>query len=179
MSLFFPTSYLLTTHTSLRFHVGRFLMLTAVPFLNSWPASVVARHWMPPGHLVRFPFRKCVVVDWLCAWVAAGTVFPGHTEGPSLLHGVEMRASAFTTEEVKGGKCRVSKSYPFNFVDEAARTHSRAEILEGPGPTARSLVAWLPWCQNGFAHKYCVHRCHRGKWLVCSTFFIFYLCFTG
>lgn len=63
--------------------------------------------------------------------VVAVIVTVCHIEGLSMLHDVEIHASAFTTKEVKDGKCRVSKSYPFHFIDAAAGAHSHAHVLEG------------------------------------------------
>lgn len=63
--------------------------------------------------------------------MVAVIVTVSHMEGLSLLHYVEIHASAFTTKEVKDGKCRLSKSYWFHFIDAAAGAHSHANVLEG------------------------------------------------
>lgn len=75
------------------------------------------------------------------------TVCQGHMQGLSLLHGVEICASAFTTKEVKGGKCRVTKCSQFHSIEEAPGGHTHANVLEGRRPTPRVSVACLPRSQ--------------------------------
>lgn len=127
-----------------------------------------------------FRWSGLFLVSEVCSgghtWEVISTVFQCHIWGLSLLHRVEICTAAFTTKEVKDVKCRVRKYCQFHFIDKAAGTHSHANVLEGPRPILWFLIALFPCCKNGCFHRYCAYGCHKEKWWVCSTFFIFCYC---
>lgn len=95
----FPRAYLPAAPANPRFHAGDWTLgLPAVAAEHEGQSSALCR---PDGRISYFRDSYREATPEKCLWPCARVTL----QGLSLLHRVEIGTSAFTTKEVKGGKC--------------------------------------------------------------------------